>query len=315
MCTGNYKNSLFCNKSDIIYIDDESSLKDSTISYNKTISQFNSFFDEVKSLRSSIKNKIDEINYSKSKINAKINKYANYQYRFISRTRRELKNELNRRTEERKEELENYLNQSNKILLSLENISKAILSFGDINSFPIIRTWCYISKINKYNEKANNFFKIPKKTLMFTFNESKLSIDSTNYYFSGLPIPYNIFVEEKENNKIEISWENDEYTIKDLTDRGKIEYKIEIKYDNKRKTFNSKENKILLDNLIKKEEYQIHIKTILGDSCSKWSEIKKFRFDDLKRKNDSNSLFSSFLPLSKTEINTEKKESKTLFFN
>ena len=315
MCTGNNKNSIFGNKSDIIDIDDENSLKDSIISYDKTISQFYSFLDEVRSLKSSIENKIFEINISNRKINAKINKYAKYEHYSINRTRRELKNELNKRTEKAKEDLENHLSHSKNILLSLEKISKAILSFGDKNKSPLIRTWCYISEINKYNEKANNFLKIPKKTLIFTFNESNLSIDYTNYYFSGLPIPYDISVKKDENNKIEISWENEEHTVEDIYDKEKIEYEIEIKYNNKRKTFNSEAKILILDKLMGNKEYQIHIKTILGNSCSKWSAIQTFRSDDLKRKNDLNPYFSSFLPLSKTEINTEKKESKTLFFN
>ena len=63
------------------------------------------------------------------------------------------------------------------IISSFEIISKSvILNFGDKNKSHILRTWNYISEINKYNEKANKLIKEPKRTMLFSFNESEQSI-------------------------------------------------------------------------------------------------------------------------------------------
>ena len=160
---------------------------------------------------------------------------------------------------------------------------------------------CYISEINKYNEKANNLFKEPKKTLLFSFDESNLTINFNNYYFENLPVPKDIYVRENEENKIEITWKNDEDKIKDSSDINKIEYEIEIKNIFKRYEFKSQEKRLILDSLDKNRLNKIHIRTVLNNSYSTWSKFETFRVENLPTKEKvENNIFGCSLLFGKS---------------
>ena len=201
---------------------------------------------------------------------------------------------MNEKIDDIKEELNNFLKRTDNIISSFGKISKLIDNFGDEKESHIIRTWCYISEINKYNEKAENLFNEPKKTLLFSFDDEELKVNYNNYYFDGLPVPENICIEENENNKIEITWKNDEDRIRDYSDKNKIEYEIEIKNSIKKYEFKSKEKKLILDKLDKDKMHKIHIRTVLKNSCSSWSKIETFKVENLPKKEKAkNTLFGS----------------------
>ena len=214
MCDNNHCNSLFSpiNK-DIIDINDDNSLEETNDIYEETVSKFDSFFDEAKSLKSSIEDYISEIKKSAKRTFRQMNKAFRSEHYYISKTRYDLKNELNRKIDNIKEELNDFLKRTENIISSFGNISKAINNFGDKDESHIIRTWCYISEINKYNEKARILFKEPKRTLFFSFDEDEHTINYKNYYFDGLPVPEGLCFTENGEDKIEITWKNDESII------------------------------------------------------------------------------------------------------
>ena len=183
---------------------------------------------------------------------------------------------MNEKNDVIKEELNNFLKRTDNIISSFEKISKLIDNLGDEDESHIIRTWCYISEINKYNEKAQNLFNEPKKTLFFSFDDEELKVNYSNYYFDGLPVPENICVKNNEENKIEITWKNDEDKIKDYSDKNKIGYEIEIKNAIKKYEFKTKEKKLILNKLDRDKLYKIHIRTVLNKSYSTWSKIEEF---------------------------------------
>ena len=277
----------------MIELTDSNSLEQTNELYEETTSKFNSFFDKAKKLKSLIEYSIDDLNRSIKRTFRKINKEFRSQHSFLSRTRYSLKNELNEKIDNIKEELNNFLKRTENIISSFGKISKLIDNFGDEYESHIIRTWCYISEINKYNEKANDLFEEPKKTLFFTFDDEELKVNYSNYYFDGLPVPENIRVEENEDNKIEVTWENNEDKIKDYSDKNKIEYEIEIKNAFKKYEFKSKEKKLILDKLDKYKLNKIHIRTVLNKSYSTWSKIEEFEVEYLPKKEKAiNTLFA-----------------------
>ena len=175
MCDNSRSIGLFCSKNnDMIDIDDINSSKETNDIYDETLSKFNSFYNKAKNLKSSIEDYICEINKSAKRAFREMNKAFRKEHYLISRTRYKLKDELNGKIDNIKEELNNFLKRTENIISSFADISKAIESFGKLKESHIIRTWCYISEINKYNEKANNLFKEPKKHYFFPLMKIKI---------------------------------------------------------------------------------------------------------------------------------------------
>ncbi len=311
MCDNSRSIVLFCSKNnDMIDIDDINSSKETNDIYDETVSKFNSFYNKAKNLKSSIEDYICEINKSAKRAFREMNKAFRKEHYLISRTRYKLKDELNGKIDNIKEELNNFLKRTENIISSFADISKAIESFGKLKESHIIRTWCYISEINKYNEKANNLFKEPKKTLFFSFDEDKDSINYRNYYFDGLPVPEDILFEKNDKNEVEITWKSDESLIKNYFDRDKIKYEIEVKSIVKKYEYESKEKKLILKNMDNQKQYKIHIRTVLNNSYSTWSKIETFTLENLSKKVfPKKSLFDK-TPFTIGNIFAEKKEEK-----
>ena len=294
----------------MIDIDDINSSKETNDIYDETVSKFNSFYNKAKNLKSSIEDYICEINKSAKRAFREMNKAFRKEHYLISRTRYKLKDELNGKIDNIKEELNNFLKRTENIISSFADISKAIESFGKLKESHIIRTWCYISEINKHNEKANNLFKEPKKTLFFSFDEDKDSINYRNYYFDGLPVPEDILFEKNDKNEVEITWKSDESLIKNYFDRDKIKYEIEVKSIVKKYEYESKEKKLILKNMDNQKQYKIHIRTVLNNSYSSWSKIETFTPENLSKKVfPKKSLFDK-TPFTIGNIFAEKKEEK-----
>ena len=224
ICSGHSRFGLFGpSKNEMIDINDNDALNISLTSYDESVSQYYTLYKEVKNLKTAIEDEIQDINKSSIQLFTQMNKFFNYKRYCINKTQKELKSDFHRRINEIKEELQHFLSQSNEIISSLDKIRSEIVDFDSKKKEShLIKIWCYVSEINKYNEKANVFINEPKRTLLFSFDESKISINYSNYYFSGLPVPEDICVEKIEENKIEISWQNDEYKIKDKNNRNKI---------------------------------------------------------------------------------------------
>ena len=65
----------------------------------------------------------------------------------------------------------------------------------------------YISNINKINVEAKNIIKTPFSNIKITFKNYN-TLNYSNYYFNGIPIPKDIKIEQKDN-KLFISWDID----------------------------------------------------------------------------------------------------------
>ena len=163
--------------------------------------------------------------------------------------------------------LNKFLDESKRIISSCEKISEAIKNFGEKTENKI-KEICYICEINKINEKAIEYFRKPKRYLLFDLDLSNDTVECESYYFHGLPVPSDIDVEENKDKEIVISWKNDEQRINDYNDKYKIKYSIELIRGIHKSTFETSQKKILLEKYVKDTNYKVRIKTIINDSSS-----------------------------------------------
>lgn len=264
-----------------IDINDEKSLKDNNISYKDTISEFDEIYDEVKDLKERLEEEISDIINSRKQILKKIRKYFSKQHRFLKLKEKSLKSYFNAKVDVVERELNNFLVESNRIILSCIRISKEIKDFGEENK---IKELYYICEINKNNEKVKAYLKKPIRNLEFEIDLPNDKINCDSYYFNGLPVPNDINVEENDEQKIVIYWKNDNYVINDFNDRYKIKYGIELKCGINKYSFETSEKKLVLTKYDKNANCKVRIKTIINDSCSMWSDIKEFKIDESIKK-------------------------------
>ena len=197
------------------------------VSFEKCISEFNEIFNKIRNIKQIIEEEIEVINNSHKKIMDEITASFEEKRFQLNKLEKEIKIDLDKKVTEVKEELENALFESNKIITSLERISKANKYYSKKSITNKIKSFYYISEINKSNLKALDFYKKPKRNIDIYFNSELNTLNYKNYYFSGIPIPKNINFEEKED-KIYISWNIDDFRAKGYNIED-IEYVIEIK--------------------------------------------------------------------------------------
>ena len=205
----------------------EENLKAYGISYENTISEFNKIFNKVRDIKQNIEEEIEKLNNSHKKIMDEITASFDEKRFQLNKLEKELKLDLEKKVTEVKEELENKLSESSKIIISLERIKKAIKYYAKKNITNKIKSFYYISEINNNNLKALNFYKKPLRNIDISLNSELNTLNYKDYYFSGIPIPKNINIEEK-GDKIFISWDIDEFRIK-IYNIKDIEYVVEIK--------------------------------------------------------------------------------------
>ena len=282
MCRFNDKPNDFL---EMIDINDEETLEKSNIPYKIYVEEFKNIFDITEILNNKIRKEISEINIHHRNVIKKINKTFNKYRRDINRRQNSMKFELISKVDEVKEELEFFLIESQRIISSCKKLAEAINNFGEENKNSLIKTWSYISEINKNNSKADIFIKKPKHTLIFSFNQENDEIVYKNYFFIGLPTPNDINVEINENNELVISWKIDKTKINDK-EQNKIQYSIELKRQNYyyKKEFNTSETETTLINFEKNCDYQVKIRAYLNNINSSWSDVKKFKTDKSLKK-------------------------------
>ena len=162
----------------------------------------------------------------------------------------------------------------------------------DKNDNCVIKTLCYISKINSINNEAITLIKKPIKNLDISFHDNS-TLNYKDYFFNGIPIPKNIKTEEI-NNKVKISWDLDDLRIKDF-DKKNIKYSLKIK-DSIFSCLNyeASEKKILINELKKNGEYEVNVRALIDGSSGDWSETKKFKIESRNKDNYINSTSTLF---------------------
>ena len=131
-----------------------------------------------------------------------------------------------------KENFENFLSEIINLTNTYEKIIKGMKSF-EKEEKNMIKTLSYVSKINTNKEKTKMLIQESMKNLKITFIEEESKIKYEPYIFSGIPFPSNIEFKEITNNSFKIFWNLDDINILN-TDKKEIQFRIEIKQENKK---------------------------------------------------------------------------------
>ena len=159
-----------------------------------------------------------------------------------------------------------------------------------MNDVPEIKALLYISEINKINKEVKNFLKIPIRNINRNINKSTNLFGGNNsysykyYYFSGIPIPKLASI-VKYDKKISISWNMEELRI-----NGQIKYSVVINIDGEEFKYETSDTQFSLKKYNEKAVYEVKIRAFIDDLYGDWSELKKFKINEL---NFGGSLFSN----------------------
>ena len=231
------------------------------------------------------------------------------------------KKEIDEKVEEIKDELQNFLKESQDIFLSCENISKSIQAYKKELLKSNMKTLYYISEINKNNEKAKEFFQKPIKNISIIFPNTNLIFSEkynpvfNYYYLSGIPVAKNISISKKDE-KAFISWNIDELRFQYKS----IKYSVEIKEEeNENYTSYIVTEQNMLFKYKMNTNYEIKIRVIIDGSYGEYSDIKSFNEKYLSQ--FTNSLFGNSFnlfgnPTYDNQSNTNNiSSSRSLFGN
>ena len=234
---------------------------------------------------------------------------------------------MDNKVKEMKIKLEKYLEKAKNILLSCDKFLQSTERNNIINNNIDIKSLYYISEINKNNEKTKKFFNTPIKNIDISFNYIFNKLYFNEYYFNGIPIPKDIKIKKKEN-KIFITWDIDDIRIKNINKQLKyfVKFiKVNLNENEDTFTYTSYYNNFLLDEYDNNTLYEIKIRACLDEAYGDWSEIKKFKLDELeckesrvfnlKKNKNSNNIFQSGNIFQNVLNNNNEKENINNIFS
>ena len=251
---------------------------DNEIQFKKSTSEFEELIKKTKNLKQNIEGEIKKLNESKYKITDEITETFKKQHLYLDEKEKDLKQDLDLKITKYKDYLEKFLIESNNILSSLERIIQSIKNFGINKDNNKIKSFYYISEINKNIENSKNFSIKPIKNIDITFSQLFYTINYKVYYFNGIPIPKDIIIEKKDD-KVIITWKIGDYRLKDLI-LEVIKYHVEIKDDKIDNKYQTSDKCIILEKYNESKIYEVKIRTVINEVYGDWSEIKRFTIDE-----------------------------------
>ena len=181
-----------------------------------------------------------------------------------------MKEKLQNEVTKVKEQLENYLSESNRLIKDNERIIKGIKSLEKKEDKNMIKNLSYVSKINKTIKENKNLFKELMKNLKITFQEEKCQIIYEEYYFNGIPTPYNIEFKNITSNSLNISWKIDDNLNNINIDKNKIKFIIEMRKNKEQfvKIYEGNNTNYSVNNLNHKTIYEFRICSYYDDNIN-----------------------------------------------
>ena len=273
----------------VIDINNKESLEENNISYKESYSEFEKEFENTKNLKQIIEEEIVKINKSRDSTMQKLKNIYEEKYKRLKEEELKLKSELDLKVTQIKDDLEKYLIEANDILLYFERTNKALNNYEKNNNNNDLKTLCYISEIQKVNCKAKELLEKPIKNIDIEYNNYifNYGLEYKYYYFNGMPIPVDIKINKKKE-KVYITWDLYDIRIKNY-DKENIKYIITINGNKKNIEYETSEKSLLLnkDEFKNNIDYELKICTINNELHSDWSEIKKFKVNDLYEINNN----------------------------
>ena len=237
---------------------------------------------QIINLKEKIVHEISEIDKIYDDVYKEITQSYFKKHEILTLEENNLKEDLQNNVTKIKEKLEKSLSASNRLIKTNEQINKGIKIFENEEEKSMIKKLSYVSKITKNQKEMKVFLNEMMKNINITFQERNLKYEE--YYFSGIPTPNNIELKEKTGSSVKIFWNIDNINFKSI-DNSQFKFRVEIK---KEKT-NEKFNKIyedfnktcFIENLLVDTNYQIRICLIYNDIIGPWSDVYKFKTDDI----------------------------------
>ena len=189
-----------------------------------------------------------------------------------------------------KEQLENNLSESSRIIKQNERINKGIKQFENEGNKNIIKILSYISKINQISKNMLIFDQKLIKNIKISFEEEKANIKYEEYYFNGIQTPKEIKFKDIKSNSFKVLWKKDNLNIINI-DNNKIKYKVEIRKENYDEKFiqvyEGTDDYCLVNNLNENTDYELRVCCFYDKLIGNWSEIQKIKTGILNKLNES----------------------------
>ena len=250
-------------------------------------------------MKEKIEKEIKKIEDSQLKVFGEITSSFKKKHLELEKEEKDLKFELITKVTKIKNELENSLKESDKILSNCEKIIQAGINFEKTFNQNELKKLYYIIEMKKKEEETKNFIKKKIKNYSICFDNEYNEISFDEYYFNVIPIPKDINYEIKADNLL-LTWK-----IGDSKIEEPYEYIIQINVNNKEKIYKTPFNQFLLEKYESNVEYEVKIRVSSDDEFGDWSEIKKFKIDS--NSNNTNIFFNSGLFNLKNNDNDNKK--------
>ena len=264
-------------KHELNYISEEKIIENKDTLFEESVNDFEQIYKSAKNLKQKIEDEIDRIEKMHKDVTGKLIKFFEDEHLNLNVKEKNAKKEIDEKVEEIKDELQHFLKESQDIFLSCENISNSIQAYKQNLGKSNMKTFYYISEINKNNEKAKEFFQKPIKNIDIIFPYTGLFNEKYNpgfkyYYLSGIPVAKNISISKKDE-KAFIAWNIDELRFKYKS----IKYSIEIKEEeNENYTSYIVTEQNMLFKYKMNTNYEIKIRVIIDGSYGEYSDIKTF---------------------------------------
>ena len=183
-----------------------------------------------------------------------------------------------------KEQLENFLSDSNNQIKISERINKGIKKLENEEK-NMIKNLSYISKINKTKKDMNKLLSVLMKNIKFCFEENKgekSNIKYEEYYFNGIPLPENVEFKDISSTSLKICWDINSLNIINV-ENNKIKYIVEMRKENEKfeKVYEGNNNNCLIENLTKNTIYEFKLYSIYNDLIRELEQIKKIKTIDV----------------------------------
>ena len=177
-------------------------------------------------MKEKIEKEIKKIEDSQLKVFGEITSSFKKKHLELEKEEKDLKFELITKVTKIKNELENSLKESDKILSNCEKIIQAGINFEKTFNQNELKKLYYIIEMKKKEEETKNFIKKKIKNYSICFDNKYNDISFDEYYFNVIPIPKDINYEIKGDNLL-LTWK-----IGDSKIEEPYEYIIQINVNN-----------------------------------------------------------------------------------
>ena len=268
----------------ILEISNEESLKKENITLDYSAKEFNELLQIINSLKEKIESEINKINNLYEKTVDKLAKSYQKKHDKLIKEENDIKEKLQNKMTKVKENLENFLSQANNEIKLNEKISQGIKKIENEEK-NMFRTLSYITKINKNKKSMNKLSQEIIKGLNFVYKEDENNIKIEENYINRIPNTIdNIKINDITYNSINISWNMDTKNCPFIKNNSnEIKYKVEMRMENKNfvEVYNGINNNCFIDNLSQNTNYEFKICSIYKENITPWTEIKKFKTNNL----------------------------------